>query len=233
MTCSHTINSQRAREGGWSREKERVCCIWEKLFFSALIFQPWSPGLFFNGVPAVTYGNFFFFILCLTSVSSLHPPLQLVELRTKKTTNWRWEYFWPISSPLFPILFCATLFSVCVFVWSWENGLLILVSSLAPRLMVLAQVWSPRLDRGAFVVADGKEWSQVAHTEHALWRADGRKVKALWFLIVSHRLLGCARYPQSTSSVQELYSSISGHRFLGPETRLPKISSPYQTTTGL
>lgn len=32
---------------------------------------------------------------------------------------------------------------------------------------------------------------------------------------------------------QELYSSISSHRFLGPETRLSKISSLYQNTTGL
>ena len=134
---------------------------------------------------------------------------------------------------LLPPYFLSVWVCVCVCVWSWENGLLILVCSLAPRLVVLAQVWSPRLDRGAFVVADGTELSQVAHTEHAPWRADGRKVKELWFLIVSRRLLGCVWYPQSTSSIQELYSSISGHRFLGPETRLSKISSLYQSTTGL
>lgn len=88
----------------------------------------------------------------------------------------------PTSPPYsFQCLFLPPLVyeCVCVCETSWENGLLILVCSLAPRLMVLAQVSFLRLDRGAFVVADGTELSQVAHSERAPRRADGRKVKEL------------------------------------------------------
>lgn len=226
-------------EGAREPERGREFVVFEKsFFFSALIFLPWSPAplnpSFFSYQlqHMVTFPSSF--SVWLLSLYFIHPP-ELVELQEKLKHAHIWAVF---SLSVLPYFLCWCVYvcvpvrvSVCM--RSWENGLLILVCSLAPRLVVLARVWSRRLDQGAFVAADGTELSQVAHTEHAPWRADGRKVKALWFLIVSRRLLGCVRYPQSTSSVQELYSSISGHRFLGPETHLPKISSLYQTTTGL
>ena len=195
------------------RERERGCVVFEKSIFLPSSFSPDLLALFFflNNVAAVTYVNFSsldLFDFCRLFVRSWRPRRSGLNFRIKggiiphfsvHTFHALYYFFASLLAPLFPLSPC-----VCVCVWSWENGLLILVCSLAPRLVVLAQVWSPRLDRGAFVVADGTELSQVAHTEHAPWRADGRKVKELWFLIVSRRLLGCVWYPQSTSSIQEL-----------------------------
>ena len=169
MTCSHTINSQRVREGGrerdWERERGNVWYL-RKAFFC-----PHFPTLIFcTRCSTLTYGNFsspvFVWLL-----SSLHPSLEaeseLVELSRKNKKNGGNISHFPVHFPghsLFHILlcvssccliFCVCVVCVCVCVWerSWENGLLILVCSLAPRLMVLAQVWSLWLDRGAFVVA--------------------------------------------------------------------------------